>query len=200
MEAVETLEDEATGVIVSLYQDDCPNNPREDGDWHVSILTQLNDRFIQPDSNYDSRIVEAWERAYYVTRGQRNRRDTEFVERYARAFLDAVAVDWYDDYQGGRVFGYITNEVAEREGIPHPTSYLQNELKEYRAWVEGDVYGIIVESSGDELDSCWGYYGYEYAMEELKMWFDSHVAYTHKERAKMFSEVFHSDKERHLNV
>lgn len=42
---------------------------------------------------------------------------------------------------------------------------LDAELKEYSRWATGEVYGIIIEDahSGEELDACWGYIGYDYA-------------------------------------
>lgn len=37
---------------------------------------------------------------------------------------------------------------------------LESEFKLYEAWAVGDVYGYVIEDSdGDELGSCWGFYG-----------------------------------------
>lgn len=47
--------------------------------------------------------------------------------------------------------------------------YLQGEIKELDDYYHGDVFGyrVIREDTGEETDSCWGYYGTEY-LEELK--------------------------------
>ena len=38
-------------------------------------------------------------------------------------------------------------------------AYLRSELETYTAYLNGDVFGFVVETEdGEELDSCWGYY------------------------------------------
>ena len=47
--------------------------------------------------------------------------------------------------------------------------WLKNEVKAYDQYLTGDVYGLIVEDHhGEELDSCWGYFGLEDSRESLK--------------------------------
>jgi hypothetical protein len=54
-----------------------------------------------------------------------------------------------------------------------------SEVEEYNQYLTGDVWGIIIDriapdangefdesQDGDEIDSCWGFYGYDYAEEE----------------------------------
>jgi hypothetical protein len=46
-------------------------------------------------------------------------------------------------------------------------------VNEWNEYLSGDVYGVVVETFDKERhpvneDSCWGYYGQEYAMEELR--------------------------------
>lgn len=46
---------------------------------------------------------------------------------------------------------------------------LKSAIDEYSLWCNGECYGYIVEGpDGEELDSCWGFIGSEYAMEEAK--------------------------------
>ncbi len=54
---------------------------------------------------------------------------------------------------------------------------LKNEFDTYNAYVQGNVYGYVVEDAhGNETDSCWGYYGEtEYPIEEAKGIIDWHV-------------------------
>jgi hypothetical protein len=58
--------------------------------------------------------------------------------------------------------------------------YLRAEVKEYDQFLTGEVYGFIVETEdGENVDSCWGFYGAEYAMEEgkssAKGWNEEHA-------------------------
>lgn len=46
---------------------------------------------------------------------------------------------------------------------------LRAEVETYDQYLTGDVYGYIVEDeNGEHLDSCWGFFGAEYAMQEGK--------------------------------
>jgi hypothetical protein len=59
---------------------------------------------------------------------------------------------------------YFTKQVRERA-----EKYLEGEVETYDQYLTGDVFGFIVEheESGEE-DSCWGFYGSEYCIEEAK--------------------------------
>ena len=37
--------------------------------------------------------------------------------------------------------------------------WLKGEIKIFDQYLRGDVYGFIVEEDGEEIDSCWGFYG-----------------------------------------
>jgi len=49
--------------------------------------------------------------------------------------------------------------------------YLEGEVETYDQYLRGDVYGITVEGGEGGDESCWGYYGYDYAKSELKSTF-----------------------------
>jgi hypothetical protein len=60
-----------------------------------------------------------------------------------------------------------TREKAER--------VLRGEVKTYAQYLEGDVYGIIItDPDGEEVDSCWGFYGFNYAKEEAERMLKEH--------------------------
>ena len=47
---------------------------------------------------------------------------------------------------------------------------LRSEVEEYASWLRGEVYGYSVEDpDGNELDSCWGFIGFECVKEEAEM-------------------------------
>jgi len=41
------------------------------------------------------------------------------------------------------------------------------EVEEYNKYLQGDVWGYVVDPDG-ENESCWGMYGYDYCMAEAK--------------------------------
>lgn len=36
------------------------------------------------------------------------------------------------------------------------------EVQVYDYYICGDVYGFVIEKDGEQIDSCWGFYGHDY--------------------------------------
>jgi hypothetical protein len=46
---------------------------------------------------------------------------------------------------------------------------LKAEVETYSQYLSGDVYGVVIETKGGkEKDSCWGFFGLDYAREQAK--------------------------------
>jgi len=59
-------------------------------------------------------------------------------------------------------YGNVTKATIEKA-----RKLLEGEVREYSQYLEGDVYGYTIENSeGEHLDSCWGFYGYDYCKEQ----------------------------------
>lgn len=57
-------------------------------------------------------------------------------------------------------YGWKVLTKKRRETIEN---YLKNEIEVVNAWLQGDVYGyIVLDGSGEEIASCWGFYGRDY--------------------------------------
>lgn len=88
---------------------------------------------------------------------------------------NAFSCGW-DSGQIGHI--YVTKEKLKNEGLVDTPreqieKYLIGEVKEYDAYLTGEVYGWQIETNeGDILESCWGYYSESEAqhqgMESLK--------------------------------
>lgn len=65
-------------------------------------------------------------------------------------FIFVTKEDVRDEY------GWKLITQARKEKI---FSYLEGEVETYHHFVSGDVWGFVVEEDGDEVDSCWGFYG-----------------------------------------
>lgn len=49
------------------------------------------------------------------------------------------------------------------------TKALTGEIEEYDRWARGDCYGyVITDPNGEQVESCWGFIGHDYAVEEAK--------------------------------
>jgi len=65
-------------------------------------------------------------------------------------------------------------------------SIIQYDITEYNQYLAGDVYGYIIEDEfGNELDSCWGYYGRDNAEQALQEELQSFLPST----AKLLLEI-----------
>jgi len=67
---------------------------------------------------------------------------------------------------------------------------LREDFKQFSSWVEGDVYGYIVTGpDGDEVDSCWGYYGSDDALEQAREVVRAEIAHRHGEHVAMYKRL-----------
>ena len=84
----------------------------------------------------------------------------------------------WDVSQCGAIFVKKDGEWGSPEGEEEPDyeKIARTHVEEWNKYLSGDVWGYIVEDSdGNELDSCWGFYGHEYCVEEAKSaasWYD----------------------------
>jgi hypothetical protein len=72
---------------------------------------------------------------------------------------------------------YATEDQIRKEFGPRITkaalakteTILRGEVETYNQYLTGDVYGVVVEDpDGTQRDSCWGFYGDDYAKEEAE--------------------------------
>lgn len=137
------------GLTARVVNDEHAESPR---DWdNVATLVQLSDRHAQPDEPdaLGDALLRAWRQL-----GDRDR-----LERYARAYLGAAALDTRDDpTSGSRVLGVVTHLDAAREQLADPSATLRAELDTYRDWAEGRVYGVIVTAPDGREASLWDCY------------------------------------------
>lgn len=136
----------------------------------------------QPTNVSAGDVAKAWERWG----------DWGHVGRYLRMFHGATAVEYITPHDGGDTFViFDTPDFREHVGVTETPTNLEGEVNEWRAWVEGDVYGVIVETrattatvvrdgaTGDVIreengemweheDACFGYFGREYAESEAR--------------------------------
>ena len=81
-----------------------------------------------------------------------------------------------------------TEEGAE-DAMNRAERYLLGEVEAYSQYLSGDVYGYTVEDRrGEQLDSCWGYYGHDFEtnrlLEDARRYIDWHLAKAYKDRAQ----------------
>lgn len=90
-------------------------------------------------------------------------------ERYLRLAHGTTAISHVTG-QDLTVIIFDTGEYRSHVGITGDCD-LAGEVHEWRVWLDGDIYGVVVEQHTAEHcwtdhDSLWGLYGYDYASSE----------------------------------
>jgi hypothetical protein len=155
------------GFTVKLCLDPCPENPRKVFD-HMATLYCCHRGYDLGDT------TPAW-------RNEPLSKE-EIIERegagqvlailplyvYEHGGITMSAGGFSDRWDSGQVgWGYVTREGAEKMGCigeTYDTAFferaIKGEVEEYDHYLTGQVYGYVVEDAeGDELESCWGFYG-----------------------------------------
>ncbi|CAB5237911.1 hypothetical protein UFOVP142_2 [uncultured Caudovirales phage] len=66
-----------------------------------------------------------------------------------------------DDGADGVIFIKRTEALKAFSSFENAVAALKAEVEEYGQWASGNVYGYIVkDEEGEEVDSCWGFYGH----------------------------------------
>lgn len=99
----------------------------------------------------------------------------------------------WDSGQVGYI--YLSHEDAKKEyaddddgtAIEKATRYLAGEVREYSAYLEGDVFGFtITDPDGEIIDGCAGFYGFDanadYVAEEIRNTIDADIRRRRKEK------------------
>lgn len=124
--------------------------------------------------------ASAYAEALTAFYGHRDRE--QIAARYLRIFHGITALEMLSDGSGARLMIFDTPNYREHTGMPLTLADpLEGERNEWRAYLDGDVYGIgyavnpervTAETPiGDVWDDfeveieCWGFYGRDYAEE-----------------------------------
>ncbi len=110
------------------------------------------------------------------------------------AFSTVRTYPFDDQWDAGQV-GYIFCELdkARKEYGNLPAAelekkvkdYMDGEIKTYNQFHAGDIWGYIIkDDKGEDVDSCWGFYGADYCLTEAKNAADAEIAHRLKAKAK----------------
>lgn len=160
---------------VEIYLDFDPANPREEWDnlgtmvcFHRRMnLGDDNHGFHSPDDLNDylkenKAIVlpiHAYEHSgITITANVRAAMRYPFSDPWDSGILGVIFVT-YEKIRKEYGWKYITSARAKQIA-----EYLKNEVETYDDYLTGSVYGykVICNQCEVELDSCWGYYGYDH--------------------------------------
>lgn len=198
-EPVETIHhEEHEGWKVEVFQDWDAESPASWDQLGKFVRLSPLRRWDIGDRDADGSEEEAIERGGFA-----------LLKRWLRLSSDEFAVTfrldeggggqarlYESDYDGSNPSGFLVTDhvrVTELCGADpkyHTAEWIENALKgEIEVWgqyVEGDVWGYVVEDpDGNHRDSCWGFYGFDYACTEAKEMLESAIEYEAEELKKI---------------
>ncbi|WP_411120579.1 hypothetical protein [Streptomyces sp. x-19] len=158
---------------VRLIQDEDAPNPRDDRDTLAHVITiDTHLGCYLPVDKDGGPLTEAWSRVSW------NRwKGVDTFTRYAAIYHGAIVIESRPE-RGPVSLWYLMRDEAEDLGML-PEAYLDAERTEYEAWAQGEAYGWVIEEAVDrqrtddptdirteweEVDSCFGHYGYDWAV------------------------------------
>lgn len=175
----DTLETRGAYRVV-IHPDTDAEAPDADMQGSVYYFDDRSERFALQHAgkgpDLTEQLIDAWERFG----------DTDTIGRYLRMFYGAVGFDYFDTRDGKYVSVVTADDLTEwgfssieeyrsQTGHADPSHGI---LTEWRAYADGDVWGYSVEKlthwtaddgqtrdTWEEVDSCWGFYGREWAEE-----------------------------------
>jgi hypothetical protein len=162
------------GLDVKIFYDTDPQSPREWDNLGTMICAHRNYNLGDEQANFSD--YHSWE--HIKQELLIDEREAVLIlplGLYDHSGITMYIGDAHDRWDGGQVgFVYLTKEAFKREQGADPTYNLERaeaciraEVEEYDKYLRGDVYGFTVTNpkTGEEIDSCWGYFGIEYAKE-----------------------------------
>lgn len=170
---------ERDGLSAKIFYDTDPQDPRE---WEpASTMACFHRRYRLGDEHDFSTPDELIE---FV-----NRRDVIALPLYLydHGGITMSTSSFSCRWDSGQV-GYIYmtyDEIRKEWGWKRITKdrynmileRLEHEVKLYDQYLTGDVYGFSIEDAdGEELDSCWGYYGLDDVEDEVNRLLDHYEA------------------------
>jgi hypothetical protein len=169
-------QEEYRGYTIKVLFDYDPQSPRE---WDNLGTIYSNSRRYDPDKHSLGEIL--------------NDEETGFSEDFKKNYIWlkirgyehsglTISVSGgypYNDPWDSGLFGVIAmskedaiknwgKKICTKKVREKALEHLEAEVETLDQYYTGDVYGYVIENEdGDEIDSCWGYFGYEWIDKEM---------------------------------
>ena len=165
-ESIETIKSD--NYVANIYIDDLPCSPREDDNFGTLVAFH---------SKYDLSDNQDFTKEEIIEHIQRDDIFALPVYIYEHSSIALSTEPFNCEWDSGQL-GYIfaTYEDIEKEGwnTEDAENFMKYELETYSNYINGEVYGYQIYKKGDceycsdDVDSCWGFIGYERLQEEVK--------------------------------
>ena len=174
LEAIETTE--YKNHTIEIFQDENPENPIKEWDmlgefvcWHRNYDLGNSKRFDNPEEvreyakETNSLLFPLYMYDHSGIALSLSNSQYPFIDIWDSGQLGYVLVD------REKALKEYSQKILTKKLKQKIHEVIQGEVNTYNQYLSGDVYGYkVIDKDGEEIDSCWGYYGMEYAIEEAK--------------------------------
>jgi len=190
MEALESLH--YKGYSIDIFPDECDESPRV---WdNLSTLVCWHKRMNIGDKNFNLDVekqVHAFNEVINEAKKNGDLMYPLYIYDHSGVSLSVHRTYPYNDpWDAGQVGIVIVSkkDIREAYNVKKVTkqikekvfSVVENEIKTYNQYLNGEVYGYVTYDSNGEVDSCWGFYDKDECIDEAKGMIDHLV----KEKVK----------------
>lgn len=170
-----TTEKRIGDYLIKIFPDETPDNPRT---WdNLSKMICFHRRYNLGDKHdYDHGDYNGWNEMEAAIIKNERPVVIKPLFLFDHSGITISTGDFGDRWDSGQIgFVLVTREAALKEYggkritksiKERATKVLDAEVETYDQYLRGDVYGYKIFKGEEEIDSCWGYYGDEAAMEE----------------------------------
>jgi len=165
MNVIKTLKHK--GYEIKVVQDEDSQDPRENSD-HLGKMVCFHGKYSLPhETSHKSTDYSGWGELQKVIEDESPVVILPiYMYDHSGITINTTGFSCpWDSGQVGFIFASkkdVTKEFGEvtPEVVTKVKEILVAEVKEYSAFLEGNVYGFLVESAdGKQVDSCWGFIG-----------------------------------------
>lgn len=199
------MTEEYKGYTITIEQDENPENPRE---WdNLGNMICFHNRYELGDQhNFHNDDYNSWDEVEQAIKKAEDVAIIAPLYLYDHSGLRIKIGSFYGflpqghaEFDSGQVgFIYITKKaIRENWGtgkkaritkkmLASAQESLEGEVSTYDEYLAGNVYGYIVEDEeGNEIDSCWGFFGYDYCLDEAKGAVEAEIKYQAQKREEL---------------
>lgn len=171
---------EYKGYKIRIEPDGDPQNPRGDDDGNIGKMICFHRRYDLGDKHdYRHEDYGGWEAMEAAIREKEEVAVILPLYLYDHSGITINTTGFSCGWDSGQVGFIFVSKAKLREFylkkrltasfLEKVKEWLRDEVKTYDQYLTGDVYGYVIEDSdGNEMDSCWGFYGEESCLEEAQ--------------------------------
>lgn len=187
---LETIE--YNGFTIHTELDIEPPNPRE---WdNLGTMVCWHSRYRLGDVDGEKAYANVQDFRHWV-----EEQDVIILPLYLydHSGITMNTTGFYSPWDSGQVgFVYVERETLRKEKLDDRSDseiedYLRSEVDTYDHYLRGEVYGFWIESpEGENIDSCWGFFDSDDAINEAKALIDGEVTEREERAYAQFAALY----------